>query len=125
MNAFPDLGKFLSFHGIYLVAMVASFIFLLATLFYQPLLWPFVLVFGMILVYYDMDFVSHVKERKAPFRALGYFALVALMFMGVGIVFVVETASGILLLLAGIVLAGPGFYFYRRSQVVRIEYGGR
>ena len=123
INAFADLNKFLSFHGIYFTTMAASFIFLLVTVFH-PMVWPFVLVFGMILVYYDMDFVSRVKERKAPFRALGYFALISLMFMGIGVVFVVETASGISLFLIGIVLAGPGFYLYRRKQAVRIEYGG-
>lgn len=122
MNSLAYVDRALSFRGVYYIATLAAFLFLILSARVESL-WPFSLVFGMVLVYYDMDFVSRVKERKAPFRAMGYFVLIALVFLGVGVVFIITSATGLLFLVVGVVLAGPGFYFYRRSRIVKTEYG--
>ena len=115
---FPDFNRFLSFQGIYIVSMVSSLLFLLIMLFREVSVWYVVLIFGLILVYYDFDFVKRVKESGSGYKVMGYFALLALVLVGAGLI-------NLYFLAVGVLLAGPGFYMYRRSTLMSMEYGRR
>lgn len=108
----------LDFQGVYKISMAASLLFLLVMLFFEAAVWYMVLLFGLILVYYDMDFVKRVKDSGAGFRLMGYVALSSLVFMGLGI-------FSLYFLIPGILIAGPGFYYYRRNSAMAVEYGRR
>ncbi|MEM3192609.1 MAG: hypothetical protein QW292_11105 [Candidatus Parvarchaeota archaeon] len=116
--AFVNVNKYLTFEGAYFPLMIIMLIFLVVALFVGGDFWLMVAVFGLIMIYYDLDFVRYVKQNSKNFHLLGYFALISLVIIGVGI-------FNYYLLALGALLAGPGFYIYRRNVSMSIEYGGR
>ena len=113
-----DFNKYLSFRGIYIISMAGAMLFLLIMLRVEISLWYMVLIFGLILVYYDFDFVKRVKDSGSGYKVMGYFALLSLVLIGAGFIY-------LYLLAVGVLLAGPGFYLYRKKMAMSVEYGRR
>ncbi|MEM0135641.1 MAG: hypothetical protein QXU18_10545 [Thermoplasmatales archaeon] len=113
-----NVNKYFTFEGAYIPLMIVMLIFLALALFVEGTFWLLVGVLGLIMVYYDFDFVRYVKQKGRRFHSLGYFALFSLVLMGMGLL-------SYYLLIAGVLLAGPGFYIFRKNAGMSIEYGGR
>ena len=120
MSDSARVSRIFTFDGMYWPVMAVAVLFASLSV-VDPFVATLALLLGFVLVYYDMDVVKKVKQSGAPFRALGYFAMVSMVVLVVGFF----VGYGHLILFIGVLLSGLGFYIYRRRSLMTLEYGRR